>query len=156
MEALATLLDNPPTTQAEKRERILSFEEKLSKVPGAWFGDTDNLPLIHSFADGIYVREMLLPAGTIVVGKIHKHSHPNFILTGDVTVYTEDGGVERLQAPQSIISPAGTKRVVYAHENTVWITVHKTDETDTDKVVDLLTCKTYEDFDRYIESEGSL
>jgi hypothetical protein len=116
----------------ELRERIGEFENCLAETDGAQFGDV--LPLKHSFSPGIYVREIFIPKGTVLTGKIHRHSHPNFLMSGVVDVVTEDGGLERLTAPLSMISPAGTKRAVYAVEDTVWITVHATDETDLDKI----------------------
>jgi hypothetical protein len=97
-------------------------------------GDQHDCPLKHSYADGVYVREIFIPKNKVLVGKIHKHSHPNFLMKGKVTVITESGGRETLEAPLSMISPAGTKRVVWAHEDTVWITVHVTDKTDVDEI----------------------
>lgn len=128
------------------RRKIIEFERMLSKAPGAFFGDTENCPLKHSFAHGIYVREIFIPKGMMIVGKIHKYSHPNFLLKGDVTVATEGGGVERLKAPLSMISPAGTKRVVFTHEDTVWVTVHATKCRDVSKVEDKVIAKTYKQF----------
>ena len=114
------------------RESIGQFENVLSESNKAVFGDV--LPLKHSFTDGMYVREIFIPKGTVLVGKIHRHDHPNFLMSGIVDVVTEDGGIERLKAPLSMISPAGTKRAVYAIEDTVWITVHATNETDLEKI----------------------
>lgn len=87
-------------------------------------------PVRHHFAEGSYGREMTLPAGLIVVGKIHKHSHVNVISKGHVKVFTEHGGVEELQAPCTFVSTPGTQRVVLVLEETVWTTVHVTDKTD--------------------------
>ena len=127
------------------KQKIAKFQKELSKLPNAFFGDTENCPLKHSFADGVYVREIFIPKGMCVVGKIHKFSHPNFLLKGKITVATEGEGVEHLEAPQSIISPAGTKRVVYAHEDTVWVTVHVTKETDLSKIEDEIIAKNYKE-----------
>src|SRR3990167_1655707 len=135
------------------RDSILLFERELAKQPGVFYGDTDNCPLTHKFADGIYVREIFIPKGMCVVGKIHKHSHPNFLLKGEVLVVTEDGK-ERLMAPLSIISPAGIKRVVYALEDSVWITVHVTSETDLIKIEDEVIAKTFQEFESFKKLNG--
>lgn len=128
------------------RQKICSFEEGLSKIPGVQFGDQDDCPLKHSFGDGIYMREIFIPKGKILVGKIHKHSHPNVLMKGEVSVVTEFDGVKRLKAPVSMISEAGTKRVVYAHEDTIWITFHNVgEERDIDKIEDRVITKTYEE-----------
>jgi hypothetical protein len=125
----------------ESRGEIALLEKDIAAIPGAWVGDSDNCPLTHSFSDGIYTREIFIPADVLLVGKIHRHEHPNFLLKGRVTVITEAGGLEELTAPCYMISPAGTKRVVYTHEDTVWVTVHATD------------CKTPEEAEKFIIAE---
>ena len=137
------------------RKTIADFEEALAKVPGAVFGDNDMAPLKHTFADGIYIREIFLPKGVLATGKIHKHCHPSFLLSGDVSVITENGGVERLKAPVSMISPAGTKRIVYAHEDSVWITVHcnPDDLRDLKQLEDLIIAKSYDELPAAILGE---
>jgi quercetin dioxygenase-like cupin family protein len=84
---------------------------------------------VHYFADGLYGREITIPAGTVLTGKIHRGEHLNFLMKGDITVWTEDG-MKRLQAPAVIVSKPGTKRVGFAHTDTVWVTVHASEETD--------------------------
>jgi hypothetical protein len=81
----------------------------------------------------------------MLTGKIHRHSHPNFLMSGEVIVVTENGGKEHLKAPLSMISEPGTKRAVVALEDTVWITVHVTNETDLDKIEDYVIAKSYDD-----------
>lgn len=110
-------------TQKEVRSKILEFENKLREVPDAMVGDC--FPLKHTFVDGAYVREITMPKGALLTSKIHKVCHPYFILKGEVSVLT-DKGVERLKAPYSGVTQAGTKRVLYIHEETVWTTVHVT------------------------------
>ncbi len=105
------------------RKDIMALESAMRKRTDIVIGDSQLFPLKHTFSDGVYVREIFIPKGSLIVGKIHKHSHPNFLMKGDVSVMTEEGP-KRLKAPLSMISPAGTKRVVYAHEDTVWVTIH--------------------------------
>jgi len=118
------------TLQKISRNNIEMFEKIILSIPGSKAGDSDEMPLKHTFADGIYVREIFIPKGHIIVGKIHRHKHPNFLMSGKVRIFTESEGDQVLTAPLSMISPAGTKRVVVALEDTVWITVHATDKTD--------------------------
>ena len=143
----ATLQETRKKTLAQRmniRNGILALEERMKEIPGAMIGHEmdDHLPLKHTFAPGVYVREIFIPKGILVVGKIHKHAHPNFLMSGDVSVLTEEGPV-RMQGPKSMISPAGTKRVVYAHEDTVWITVHLTGETDLERIEEDVIAKDY-------------
>lgn len=126
------------------RNNILGFEEKLKKLPGALVGDNKMCPLKHTFAEEQYVREIFAPKGSLIVTKIHKKSHPVFILTGDCSVLTEEG-VKRIKAPFHMITPAGCKRVVYVHEDTRWVTVHVTKEMDLDKIEEEVIAKTFDD-----------
>lgn len=128
--------------KADIRKDILALEDKMRTIPGAFVGDTDNCPLKHSFADGVYVREIFIPKGTLIVGKLHKHAHPNFLMKGEVSVLTEEGP-RRLKAPLSMISPSGTKRVVYAHEDTIWITIHVTKKKNLQKIEQEVIAKSY-------------
>lgn len=124
------------------RSKILEFEEAMLQLPGAHRGDWDKCPLKHKFADGIYVREIFMPAGMLIVSKIHKFEHPYFVLNGDVSVFTEEGEV-RIKAPFYGITPAGTKRILFIHKDTTWITVHATKETDLEKIEEEIIAKTY-------------
>lgn len=110
---------------------------------------TVDCPLQHSFIDGVYVRTINIPAGTMLVGKIHKHSHANILSQGEVLVITEDGGVEHLKGPLTMVSPPGCKRAVKALTDTTWTTIHRTDETDLDKIEDWVIAKTYEDYEQF-------
>jgi hypothetical protein len=93
------------------------------------------LPLKHSFAPGVYAREMEIPAGTLLIGKIHKHRHHNFLMKGSIIVLTEANGVELLQAPLMIVSEEGTQRIGYAITDTVWTTIHENKDNSEDLVV---------------------
>lgn len=112
------------------RGRIAEFEAILAQHPYAQFGDTEDLPVEHLFGGGMCIRQMFIPKGTVVIGKIHRHAHPNFLMSGEVIVVTEGGGRQHMKAPHSLISEAGTKRCVYAIEDSIWAVVHKTETTD--------------------------
>lgn len=130
------------------RNNILSFEEKLKLIPGAMVGDC--FPLKHTFVPGMYIREITMPAGALLTSKIHKMEHPYFILRGDVSVLTESG-VVRLKTGFSGITPAGTKRLLYCHEETVWVTVHRTDSTDLEVIEEEVIAKNFDEFYNVLE-----
>ena len=119
----------------------------IASMPGAVFGDSEVCPLKHTFVDGAYVREIFMPKGTLIVSKLHKITHPYFVMKGDVSVLTEQG-IVRIKAPYSGVTRAGTKRVLYIHEDCIWITVHITKETDLEKIEEEIIAKTYEEFDQ--------
>lgn len=127
----------------EMINKMLEVESAIGRMPGAKFGD-DACPLKHTFADGLYIREMRAPKGMINTSKIHKTTHPYFILEGEFSVLTEDGMV-RIKAPYMGITKAGTKRVVYFHQDTIWITVHPTKETDLERIEEELIAKSYDE-----------
>lgn len=70
-----------------------------------------------------YAREMTIPAGTLVIGKIHRHEHLNIISQGRIAVSTEFG-TQYLVAPCTFVSEVGLKRAVIAEEDTIWTTIH--------------------------------
>lgn len=111
-----------------RRAAILQFESDLLNSEQAV--RPESCPVKHHFAPGAYAREMTLPAGLGVTGKIHKHAHVNVISKGRVRVFTEQEGLLELAAPCTFVSSPGTKRAVLVLEETVWTTVHVTDKTD--------------------------
>ena len=115
----------------ERREHIMRLERVLRGLEDAT--DAKDFETRHHFAPGAYAREILLPAGSLVVGKIHRHAHVNVVSFGRALVATPDG-VTEIHAPYTFISQPGTKRVVLALTDVVWTTVHVTDETDLEKI----------------------
>jgi hypothetical protein len=63
-------------------------------------------------------------------------------------VLTEDG-IKRVKAGATIVSPAGIKRAGYAHEDTIWTTIHGTHETYVDKLEDELIAASFEEYDAF-------
>lgn len=135
------------------REQILHLESSLVdalKQAGKDFtpGCTDDeFPVTHHFAPGLYAREIFIPAGHVIIGKIHRHSHVNTISKGSVIVATEFGTKE-LKAPMTFVSQPGTKRAVYAYEDTVWTTYHPTEEVDLEKIEAYVIAPTFEAYEQ--------
>ena len=69
-----------------------------------------NFPLKHTFADGIYIRQMDMKADSIVVGAIHNHLQDWFLLTGRLADITEDTTEECISTWYVLATP-GSKRV---------------------------------------------
>jgi len=92
----------------------------------------------HNFADGQYIRQIVMPKNLLVSTKIHAKNHPFFIMKGEASIYS-DKGVERIKAPFHGITEAGTKRVLYVHEECTFITVHRTDCLTVDETVAEIT-----------------
>lgn len=113
--------------------KIVDLEKMMMDHPNAIIGDSPLMPLKHTFGDGLYVRDLTIPKGTLVVGKTHRNKTLNILLKGEITVLTDEG-VKRLKAPLYFISPAGSKKIGFAWEDTIWLNVHATKETDLEKI----------------------
>lgn len=122
MNELAELPAAPTLAQIHQLEDFLRTQPK------------DDCATSHYFADGVYGRALLIPAGTCLTGKMHRQRHLNFLMQGTIRVWTEEDGTKELEAPQIIVSEPGTKRVGYALTDTIWVTVHATDKTDLEEI----------------------
>jgi hypothetical protein len=96
------------------------------------------LETIHHFAPGVYARELHISAGVLLTGKIHRTRHLNIVSKGRIAVWSEATGSTIMEAPAAFVSDPGTRRVGFAYEDTVWTTIHPTDETDLVKLEELL------------------
>jgi len=116
--------------------------------------DSKLVPIRHFFMDGVYVREMTMYKDTIVVGAIHKHLHMCFLLTGKITVVNEEETVDHI-APCFIVSTPGIKRVLYAHEDSIWYNTHK-NPSNTEDVEELerdIVAISYKEYEEYIKNK---
>ena len=142
------------------REKILGLEKALINVADGVNieGDGNKIvrdskiaPIKHSFADSVYIRQMDMPKGNAVIGAIHKHLHVWFLLTGHVTVATEDT-TEDYIAPCYVISKPGVKRVILANEDSIFVNIHKnpSNTKDLDKLEKEIVALNYEEYEEYI------
>lgn len=131
------------------RRAIVNLEEAM-KVEFGSQDDTDSVAPVNNYhCKGNYAREIFIAAGTCIIGKIHKHEHINVISKGKCMVVTE-AGRETLEAPLTFISMPGIKRAVYAIDDTVWTTVHPTEETDMSKIEDEVIATDFESLDKFL------
>jgi hypothetical protein len=86
------------------------------------------LPLEHFICNKTYTRQITLPKDIILTGKVHNFDHTSILSKGEVTIMTNEG-VARIKAPATWISKAGTKRLIYVHEETIWATIHQSEHT---------------------------
>ena len=91
------------------------------------------LPTAHHFGGGVYVRELFIPKGHTLVGRTHKKEHLCILVCGDMTVVS-DGARARLTGHKIFVSAPGVKRAGYAHEDSIFVTVHRTDSLDLDEI----------------------
>ena len=105
-------------------KKLLSFEQHP-------------IDTVHRFADGIYIREVHVPADTVAVGRYHKTAHLNNLIKGRVLILNEDASTTELVAPLTYVSQPGQKVGRFV-EDTIWQTIHATTETDVEKLEELL------------------
>ena len=143
-------------TKVRFRETVLAAQQEMQQMIDSGVAESalEDCTLKHYFTPkdekygcSTYAREIFLPKGSFVIGKIHRHPHLNFISKGRVKVFTEFGD-KHLVAPCTFISEVGLKRAVYAEEDTIWTTVHLTEfenESDLDKIEQEVISPTYDD-----------
>lgn len=143
-------------SRAVFRRKILDAEATIKKLISD--GDAnDAIPectLTHSFTPineeygcCTYARQMFIPKGIVVVGKIHRHASHNFLLEGRLRISTEDG-IETISAPCMFVGKAGVKRAIYAEEDSVFVNVHLTkfnSEGELELIEDEVIAPSYED-----------
>lgn len=110
---------------SDTRANIFAYEQLALQCPQI------ELKVIHHFSKGVYARELHIPAGVILTGEIHKFANLNILSKGKIQVLVGDI-IQEIEAPHTIVSPPGTKRIARALTDCVWTTVHGTDEVDLD------------------------
>ena len=113
-------------TQVSK-EQIDRLQSEMAALPQA------ELVTEHSFSLGMYLRKVYRPAGTLIVGKVHKEPHFFLCAKGEIIAWTETG-MRHLYAGDVVESKPGTKRVTLAVTDAIGITIHRTDKTDLDDI----------------------
>ena len=116
--------------------------------------ESKDVKVTHDFTDGIYIRRMDIKAKAAVVGAIWKHEHFCFLLEGNITV-ADKHGVQDYIAPCYVRSLPGAQRVIHAHEDSVFINVHKnpTNTRDLEEVESYICSLNLEEYDKYINNK---
>ena len=125
-----------PPEQLKNRDLIFKLQDALLSLPQEWV--KSQMKPVHRFINGVYMRELTMPPGFVIVGRTHAQEHFVVMTEGRCSVFTEHGR-EEMEAPYTFISPAGEKRALFIHEKTTWLTIHKTDQTDPDECQNELT-----------------
>ncbi len=86
--------------------------------------DVVDCPVKHIFTNGMYIREIFMPAGSLITSKIHKTEHPYTVSYGVVAVSIDGGDWDQITAPYTGITKPGTRRVLYVIEDCIWTTYH--------------------------------
>lgn len=115
-------------------DQIENLERELLNLPQV------ECPLKHNFAPGVYMREITMPAGSLIIGHEHLTEHFNVVLTGKARVMI-NGVIEDLVAPCYFISKPNVRKVLYIVEEMKFATIHPTDETSVEVLENTLIRK---------------
>ena len=149
------------------REQILGVQEKIPELVslGALLPIEELIKTTHHFTKrdpkygcGMYARELFIPKGGLIVGKIHKRPHLNIVLKGKISVLSEKGK-HYFEAPCILPSNPGDKRIGYAEEDTIWVSIHITEhlgEEQLEAIEDDVIAQSYEELEAALalEHEG--
>jgi len=127
------------------REAIFRAETKLAAFPQA------DIEYTHRFTPGLYTREMFAPKGVMMTGAIHKTKHISIFLEGVLLVPDESGKSVILSAPIVETAMPGIKRIGLVLEDLRWITVHPTELTDVDDILDEIVTNDFTEVEHLIE-----
>ena len=108
-------------------------------------------PVTHKFTPNLYTREIFMPKNILVTSLMHLTTHPFFILKGDVSVWSHDTPVQRYTAPYSGVTIAGTRRMLFTHEDTIWAACFVTTLTDPEEIAYEIMAH---DFNPHIDKEN--
>jgi len=87
----------------------------------------------HYFSDGVCIREMIVPAGSIILGAGHKTKHLTTLVQGVMQIRI--GNESRLiEAPTTFESLDGSRKVGFAYTKCVVHNIFPTDSKDIDEI----------------------
>ena len=131
--------------QVAERKKIHALQDYMHTLPESMRIPKEILTS-HFFAPGVYARMFVVPEGIVAIGEIHKTEHLTIICNGKVSISTEDGPMF-LEGPCVFTSRPGVKKAVYALEESTWITIHVTEETDLKKIEEIVVAKDYDEIE---------
>lgn len=112
------------------------------------------LPAENIFGDNVCVRVSWFKKGTMAIGAVHKRRTVSILIKGHMSVWSPFGGLEDVRGPQITVSPAGMKRMGYAHEDTMWAVAiavpSEIEHMDGGALWDYATVQTYAEFLSFI------
>ena len=130
-----------------ERRSVIASEVKRTLADGGTADTGSICPVKHMFANGLYCREIFIPKGVKIIGKIHATQHFNTILTGECLVITTKQE-KHIKAPHTFVSEAGEQKAVLALTDVTWQTYHVTDKTDPAEIEKEVISESWEDFEK--------
>jgi hypothetical protein len=122
---------------------ILRIEQELLQMPQV------ELPIEHYQIDGVYARSMFIPAGTLLTGKIHNFESIAILAKGRIRI---TNGIDSyiISEGHIMVDKPGVKRLGYAETDVIFITVHRTDNTEIEAIEKELVSATFEEYEQQL------
>jgi quercetin dioxygenase-like cupin family protein len=122
---------------------ILQIEAQILQMPQV------ELPIEHYQIKGVYARSMFIPAGTLLTGKIHNFESIAILAKGTIRI---TNGTESYVISEGhiMVDQPGVKRLGYAETDVIFITVHRTDNTEIEAIEDELVSTTFEEYEQQL------
>lgn len=137
-----TLWDNLPSQ--------LSWSDKVALLTYRFMQrEQEETGLHHLFQDDLYIREVRIPAGTLIVGRIHKIGHEMELLKGQVILIGPDGFSHGVQAPEKVHTGPGFQMVCFTLSDVIARTIHP--NADQNRDIAELEAEFFEDPAKLIE-----
>jgi hypothetical protein len=116
------------------QRKIDVLQDELLKMPQA------DIVTTHAFKEGKYIRTMIVPPNTVIVGAAHKSPYKVRLEKGTISVNLGNE-IRILTAPTELDAPAGTRRVGWVgSEELVWVDIYDNPSgcTDIDEIEEIL------------------
>lgn len=118
-------------SQSVRLQQTGALIEKLLELPQA------PCNVRHIFGPGVYMRELCAPAGTLIVGRAHRHAHTCILAQGTLTFFNADGTQTQMsgtkEAPLEFQAEPGRK-IAYVDEDFAFVNVFQTIERDVETI----------------------
>jgi quercetin dioxygenase-like cupin family protein len=116
---------------------MTNFSKQFAEKEGIWAFDPE---IVHHFSDGLYAKQLVIPKGFEGIQHIHSYSHLSILAKGRVIVVTDEGKQE-YTAPACIEIKSGIHHKIISLEDATWFCIHATEETDANKVDEVLIAR---------------
>jgi quercetin dioxygenase-like cupin family protein len=114
-----------------------TVSEQFKELQGTFEID---LGIQHHFSSGVYAKQMMLPKGYFALSHAHDYDHLSILASGKVIVKTDEV-TQEFTAPACLTIKKHLNHSITALEDAYWFCIHATDETNPDKVDEVLIMK---------------
>lgn len=103
----------------------LTWREKVAYLTHQFLSaEQKECLLTHRFEGDLYIREIHIPADTLLIGGVHRHGHVNQLMKGSLILIHPQGHREAFAAPSQILTLPGYQMVLYSVTDVIARTVH--------------------------------